>query len=267
MEAVWTRYFPLSIYIRSLITSGHLGPVHRVTADLSMATSPESTFPDDAHRMVNPGLAGGALLDLGIYSLTWCFQTLYLTQSEETRQKPEVLGAAVKRYHTGVDEQTTVLLNFPRSKELGGDAHAVATTSIRVAGDPGGEASAGPIVRVQGEKGEVQVLGFTARPTRTRVVMADGTVEDKEWKIPGPGEGSRWYNGFSGEMNPEGEGHGMFWEADEAGEAVLEGRKEGRFENLEESLVIMEVMDEIRRIGGVKYGEKIESTEYPLKLD
>ncbi|KAK1824652.1 D-xylose 1-dehydrogenase (NADP(+)) [Friedmanniomyces endolithicus] len=68
MEAVWTRYFPLSIYVRDIITSGKIGPVSRTSADLSMHMLPEKTF-EDTHRMVNPDLAGGALLDLGIYAL------------------------------------------------------------------------------------------------------------------------------------------------------------------------------------------------------
>lgn len=70
MEAVWTRYFPLSIYVRDLITSGKLGNVTRAFADNSMNLNPEESFADDKHRMVNMDLAGGALLDLGIYSLT-----------------------------------------------------------------------------------------------------------------------------------------------------------------------------------------------------
>ncbi len=73
MEAVWTRYFPLSIKIRELVMSGAIGKVSRVFADLSLAQADENgglKF-DEGHRMVNKDLAGGALLDLGIYSLTW----------------------------------------------------------------------------------------------------------------------------------------------------------------------------------------------------
>ena len=54
---VWTRYFPLSIYVRDTITSGKLGTVYRTSADLSMSMAPEDTFAD-SHRMVNPDLAG-----------------------------------------------------------------------------------------------------------------------------------------------------------------------------------------------------------------
>lgn len=230
-----------------------------------MSTDPENSFPDGKHRMVNPELAGGPLLDLGIYSLTWCFQTLYLTQPEKTRKAPTVLSA-MKQYSTGVDEMSTILLSFPRPAEAGGDAHAVASTSIRAAADPDKKGSAGPAIRIQGSKGEVQVWPPIFRPTKTRVVLKDGTIEDKTWPVPGPGKGSGFYNGFSGDMNAEGEGHGMFWEADEAATALVEGRKEGKYESLAESIVIMEVMDEVRRQGGFKLPEKIESTEYPLDL-
>lgn len=105
------------------------------------------------------------------------------------------------------------------------------------------------------------------RPTKTKIVLTDGTVEEKDWPQPGPGKGSGWENGLGESMrNAEGEGHGMFWEADEAGMALLEGRKEGKFEGLEESVLIMEVMDEVRRQGGLRYPEAIESTEFPLEL-
>jgi dihydrodiol dehydrogenase / D-xylose 1-dehydrogenase (NADP) len=193
MEAVWTRYFPLSIYVREQITSGRIGPVSRVLSDNSLALDPENNFSDGKHRMVNPDLAGGALLDLGIYALTWVFQTLYHTQPEKDRQPPKLL-AYVKNYEaTGkADEASTMILSFPRSKEAGGEAHAVATTSLRVATAPGNNMDT-PCVRVQGPKGEVQVFPHSFRPTKTKLILSDGTVEDKEWPIPGPGKGSGWY--------------------------------------------------------------------------
>lgn len=266
MEAVWTRYFPLSIYVRDTITSGRIGSVQRVLADNSMASNPEEAFSDGKHRLVNPDLAGGALLDLGIYSLTWVFQTLYHTQPEKTRQPPKVL-AALKSYGPtkAADEASTIILSFPRSEEEGGEAHAVATTSLRIASFPGGKRDI-PAIRIQGPKGEIQVFGPAFRPTHTRLILSDGTVEDKDFPQPGPGKGSGWYNGFGKGNNGEGVGHGMFWEADEAATAIVEGRKEGKFEGLDESIVIMEVMDEVRRQGGLSYPEKIETTKYPTQL-
>ncbi|KAH9860622.1 hypothetical protein J1614_011953 [Plenodomus biglobosus] len=266
MEAVWTRYFPLSIYVREQITAGRIGPVARVISDNSMALDPENTFADGKSRMVNPDLAGGALLDLGIYALTWVYQTLYHTQPEGSRQPPK-LHAFVKPYEPTVkaDEHSTVILQFPRPKEAGGEAHAVATTSIRVATAPGGNMDQ-PFCRIQGPKGEIQVFGHSFRPRSVKIISSDGKVESKEFAIPGPGKGSGWYNGFGGSLQPEGEGQGMFWEADEAADAVINGRKEGRFLGLDESILIMEAMDEVRKQGGLVYPEKIETLEYPTQL-
>lgn len=220
---------------------------------------PENTF-DAKHRMVNPDLAGGALLDLGIYSLTWVFWSLYNTQKNP---KPPTVQSSLRKMGSGVDELTTMLLTFPREKE--GDAHGIATTSMRVATDPNKKGEA-PAVRIQGDKGEVQIFPEIFRPTRSKLVLADGTVEEKHWPQPGPGKGSGWYNGFGGGTNDEGEGHGMFWEADECAYAMRDGRKEGQKESLEESLVIMKVMDEVRRQGGMKLPDKIETTDYPVDL-
>jgi dihydrodiol dehydrogenase / D-xylose 1-dehydrogenase (NADP) len=225
-----------------------------------MSMAPEETFAD-SHRMVNPDLAGGALLDLGIYALTWVFQTLYTTQKNP--QAPSVLGA-IRKYKTGADEHTSMLLTFPR--EEGGDAHGIATTSMRVAADPDGKGTAGPSIRVQGSEGEVQIFHPAFRPSRTKLILKDGTVEEKNWEFPGPGKGSGWKNGFGGDWQSEGEGQGMYWEADECANAIREGRKEGQYESLEESLVIMKTMDEVRRQNDMKYPEKIETVEYPVEL-
>ena len=260
LAQVWTRYFPVSIHIREMITSGKLGTMYRTYADLSMALRPES-FPDSS-RMVNPDLAGGALLDLGIYALTWVFQTLYTTQKNP--QAPSVVSS-LRKYRLGTDEQTSMLLTFPRDGG-GGDMHGIATTGMLADVDPDKKGSAGPAVRIQGSKGEIQVWHPAYRPTKTRLVLADGTVEDKEWKIPGPGKGSGWRQGFANQWQEEGEGQGMFWEADECAFAIRDGRKEGQYETLQESLVIMRTMDEVRRQHNMVYPDKIETTDYPVDL-
>lgn len=260
MEAVWTRYFPLSFYVRDAITSGRLGDVTRVSADNSAGRAPEKIF-DSKHRMVNPDLAGGALLDMGIYSLTWVFQTLYTTRTAGDRQPPRVVSSIQKYAPTGVDELVTILLTFPRATDSGGDMHAIASAGFRTSSDTDGKGTSGAAVRIQGTKGELQVWPPIFRPTRTKLVLADGTIEDKTWPQPGPGKGSGWYNGFMARRNAEGEGHGMFWEADEAALALVEGRKESRYESLDESVLVMEVMDEVRRQNDLTYPEKIETIE------
>ncbi|KAL4801450.1 hypothetical protein BDV18DRAFT_75654 [Aspergillus unguis] len=254
MEAVWTRYFPLSIEIRDLIKSGKIGELLRVSADLSFANAPESF--SNEHRMVNKDLAGGALLDrwFGIYSLTWVFQTLYHTLPKESRMPPSRVSAHITPYHlTGADEATTILLTFPTStpsnSKIPGESQAIASTHLRVATNPDEANTAGPAIRIQGTKGEIQVDGPAFQPTVYRIipVKGQGEVVEKKFEFPAGGRG-------------------MYWEADEVARCLRDGKLESDTLSLEESIVIMDVMDEARRQNGLTYPEKIESTVYPTKL-
>jgi hypothetical protein len=157
-----------------------------------------------------------------------------------------VLAVVQKYAKTGADESTNMLLKF------GEQSVGIATTSLRVATTPDGEGSpaAGPAARIQGTKGEIQVFGPLYRPTHYRVVMVGGekgAVEDVECPIPTDPEREGW-------------GHGMFWEADEA-----DGKLESEGLGWEESLVIMETMDEVRRQGGLVYPQLIESSVFDEK--
>ncbi|KAJ5007996.1 D-xylose 1-dehydrogenase [Colletotrichum sp. SAR 10_66] len=168
MEGVWTRFFPLSRRICELVSGGEIGTVYRVSADLSRAngngddvTGKRLNY-EDGHRMVNPDLAGGVLLGLGVYALTWVFQILYRLQPEAEKEAPEV-KAAVQKYHTGIDESVAMLLNFPRHGTVG-----IATTSLRVATDPGEMGN--PAVRIQGSKGEIQVAHPAYNPASFKII-------------------------------------------------------------------------------------------------
>jgi predicted dehydrogenase len=249
MEAVWTRYFPLSIAVRKHITSGDIGEALRASADLSIGKIPEDEF-DVSNRMVNKELAGGCLLDLGIYSLTWVFQTMWHTLSKDLqKEKPVVVGTAMTAEpRTGADEMTTILLEFPKSTPSGlTKAQAVATTAMRVTFDPDGNNTAGPAVRVQGTKGELQVFGPIYRPTRYRLIPQKGEIKDEHFEFPGGG-------------------HGMFWEADEAARCWRDAKLESAGMTWDESTLIMEVMDMARRQGGLAYPDTIESTKFPIEL-
>ena len=257
MEAVWTRFFPLSIEIRKLIQDGAIGEVLRVSSDLSVGKGDnlEKEF-DVGNRMVNKALAGGALLDLGIYSLTWVFQTLYHTLPKDKRQKPKIVGSSmVFEPRTGADESTVIMLEMPSSPTGKRKAQAVATTSLRVdfdsAKDEKGHET--PAVRIQGEKGEIQVYGPIYRPMRMKVITKDesGKVSVRDETV----------SSFDGDQ------HGMAFEADECGRCLQDkGKLESETMGWEESIVIMETMDEARRIGGLTYPEEIESTQFPLEL-
>ncbi|KAH6985106.1 hypothetical protein EDB80DRAFT_691167 [Ilyonectria destructans] len=240
MEAVWTRFFPLSIKIRELITSGAIGTVYRSFADLAFGsdTGDGKLSFDDSNRMVNPDLAGGALLDLGIYSLTWIFQALYHTQPEADKEAPKVI-ASMNLYHTGVDESTSIILQFPKHRSMG-----IATTSMRVSHNPDGKDSSGAAIRIQGSEGEIQIMGPAYQPHQYQVIRKSkpGEVEVVDCPIFG--------------------GNGMAWEADECAKCLRDGKKESETMPLSESIVIMEVMDEALRQGGVKYPDVITTDVY-----
>lgn len=251
MEAVWTRYFPLSIEIRKAIQDGKIGEVVRVHADLSIGEIPEKSF-DTGHRMVNLDLAGGTLLDLGIYALTWLFQTVYHTLPKEKRKAPIVLGTAMEpEPRTGADEAMTTLLQFPVSTPTGiRSTHAIGSSALRPHFDFERDSeNATPAVRVFGEEGEIQVFGPIYRPARYRILYRskDKKMEDKIFEFPG---------GI----------HGMSWEGDEAARCWLAGKLESDTMTWEESLVIMQTMDEIRKQGKLEYPENIETTKYPVDL-
>ncbi|KAI5800250.1 dimeric dihydrodiol dehydrogenase [Peziza echinospora] len=232
MEAVWTRFFPLSIAVREFVKSGKIGTVKRVIADLSLAQPPEKFFAD-SHRMVNPELAGGCLLDLGLYPLTWVYQILYHTQPVETRTAPSVTGS-MNMYRTGVDDNTVVVCTWPGT--IG-----IATTNLYNDTDPNNTGF--PCVRIQGTDGEIQVHHPAYRPTRVTVIKglgAEAVTETSEFPIP--------------------PGHGMHWEADAAARCLRDGKLEEEMMPLEESIIIMEAMDKVREISGLKYPD-IESTE------
>ncbi|KAI1781128.1 NAD(P)-binding protein [Hypoxylon cercidicola] len=249
MEAVWTRYFPLSIKIRELVQSGAIGPVYRVIADNSFGNDGPNgtlTFPDE-HRMVNPDLAGGALLDLGIYSLTWLFQILYHLQPEAEKEAPHTV-AAINKYSTGADEMTNLIIQFPKHKSMG-----IGMTGMRVATDTDGLNSGGPAIKIQGPLGEIQVMGPAYSPLQYKIIKTDGGGKVEVVDCPIPKDPERDW------------GHGMFWEADECARCLRDGKKESATLPWSESIVIMEVMEEALKQGDVHYPELITTDVYDPK--
>lgn len=192
--------------------------------------------------MVNLELAGGALLDLGVYSLAWVYMALYRAGDAEP-----VVSSAVSKGATGADETTTVLLHFP-----GSGAHAVASTSIVVGTTPNKAYPSPDAVRIQGTLGDLTV-DYAPRPRRYTLTPASsasrGTLAHFEYEVVTQYE------------NIPGNGHGMFWEADECARCVRDGEMESEVCGLEESESLMRVLDCVRGQGGVVYPAWMESAE------
>ncbi len=102
MEAVWTRFLPSVVRLRGLVAAGDLGEVRLVAADFGF----RAAF-DPGSRLFAPGLAGGALLDLGIYPLNLASMLC---------GAPVTIQAAANLGVTGVDEETAIVLRHARGE-------------------------------------------------------------------------------------------------------------------------------------------------------
>ncbi|KAG8763295.1 hypothetical protein FRC11_004871 [Ceratobasidium sp. 423] len=220
MEAVWTRFFPIAKEIQRLIHEEKvLGDIRRVFADLAIVFKR-----DPNSRLYNPDLAGGALLDLGIYPFTWAFMTLY-DHPDNQKTKPSVTANILKSQLTPVDETTSVTLTFPK---LHATAHVTCSMTNKTAN----------CVTIQGEKGELQVAPVPYRPEQFTLKLHDQEPKTYDYKIPG---------------------QGLFWEADECARQIRDGKLQSERFSLKDSVAFMEVLDEVRRQGGLSYPDKIEA--------
>ncbi|GAA1825009.1 Gfo/Idh/MocA family oxidoreductase [Microlunatus capsulatus] len=98
MEAMWTRFQPAVVAARALVDDGAIGEVRQVQADLGV----ERPF-DPADRMFDPAQGGGALLDLGVYVVS--FAQYFLGT-------PDRVVAHGSLTSTGVDAEAGLLLGY-----------------------------------------------------------------------------------------------------------------------------------------------------------
>lgn len=96
-EVIWTRYMPSRQLINEAIDSGILGKVSMLTANLSYDI-------DGKERIIRPELAGGALLDVGVYALNFA-----LMHFGDQIAKVE---SSVIKTQTGVDGMETITLSY-----------------------------------------------------------------------------------------------------------------------------------------------------------
>jgi predicted dehydrogenase len=156
MEAMWTRYLPAYQEVKRILASGEIGTPRAVVADFGFAASfgPE-------HRVFNPELGGGALLDLGIYPLS--VAAGLLGPVLEVRAQAE-MGP------TGVDVQTGFTL-----KHAGGGMSVCSCSFL---------ARSPAELTVSGELGQNTMFH---RATSVTVKLADGVERTIETPYVGNG--------------------------------------------------------------------------------
>ena len=149
-EAMTIFNMPLYQQLRSLIDTNKLGALKMIQAPFGSYKDPDPT-----NRFFNPELAGGALLDIGTYAVS--FARFFLSS------QPEVIASTMVPFETGVDEQSVTIL---RNKE-----NELATISLTF------QAKMPKVGIVAFEEGYITITDYP-RADRAEIFFNDGT---KEW--------------------------------------------------------------------------------------
>jgi predicted dehydrogenase len=160
MEGMWTRFLPHMKRIRELVELGTLGSVRTVISDHTWL------LPDwKMARVGRPEMAGGALLEMGVYPIALAFDVFGY---------PDSVDAIGTLTESGVDAQTSLLLKYSEGQ------HAV----INFALDARGPNTA----VIVGTRGRIEIESVWWRPSRFRVYDADGVViEEFDGSVSGHG--------------------------------------------------------------------------------
>ncbi|MAN57343.1 MAG: oxidoreductase [Paracoccus sp.] len=208
MDAMWTRYLPHMVRIHEIIAAGTLGEIRAVLADHTQRIST-----DPGHRLNALELGGGALLDLGIYPVSFAWDIL---------GAPATVTAAARMGETGADTEVATIFT-----------HASGAISTSVSASR----SAGPnTAHVVGTDARIDIDRIWYTPTSFRVTGADGTVIEE----------------FVSDI----EGRGMQFQAIAAEEIIAAGRTDSDRLPLDESVAIMETLDEVRSQIGLRYPQE-----------
>ncbi len=148
VEALWSRFLPHWKKIKELIDTGEFGDIILVSADHG-----QSLPLPEYYRLHAPELAGGALLDLGIYPISFAYLAL---------GKPREISARAEFTPTGVDSQTSIIFQY------GSGAHANLTTTLLV--------KSPCTATIVGTKGSIFIDADFHTPTSMRLKRASGEV-------------------------------------------------------------------------------------------
>jgi predicted dehydrogenase len=154
MEAMWTRYLPHIQKVRELLPE--LGEVKNIQADHGQSLM-------HIKRLTDPNYAGGALLDLGIYPISFAFMVL---------GKPEKITAKGV-IENGVDLQSSAIF------EYSGGRQAVINTVMN--------AKSPTTASINGTRARLELSTSFYRPTDMRLIYDDGRIVEFKNEYRGHG--------------------------------------------------------------------------------
>ncbi len=203
-EAMWTRYLPQSEIMRRILADGLLGDVHLVTADFGFVFPYEPT-----HRLWNPALGGGILLDAGVYPISFAASVL---------GTPEHITAEGDTGPGGVDTRADLLLSYRSG------ARAMISTSM---------VTALPVrAAIAGSAGRIDIGSPFFGPSSITLTLGD------VWSS----ESASWADGRFAAVHD-----GLGYQVTAFASYVAEGRTESPVHTHDDIVGVMHVIDTARQ--------------------
>ncbi|MBK8904169.1 MAG: Gfo/Idh/MocA family oxidoreductase [Anaerolineaceae bacterium] len=244
MEAMWMRFIPLMQKAKATVSENTLGENLLFNATLGF----KSPFSWE-NRFFNLELGGGALLDAGVYPINLAFWFL---------GKPETIKSYLHIGQTGVDEMGAFIFGYPNG------SLAVLST--------GNQVHSFNQAVVQGEKGRLQIYEPLYSPTRMKLdVFSDNRSQSKVRRRAGQIEWIRKiYRGVrsitsrvrNSDIIIPVDGNGYQYEAAEVERCLQNGKLESDIMPLDETLRILQAMDEIRNQWNLFYPVEIRTSKF-----
>jgi len=222
MEAMWTRFFPVTQTLQRLLHEEKIvGDIVRAFVDFGLDFDIKGKGPES--RLKNLELGAGSLLDIGIYSLTWGLLCLDSKIGEEA-DKPKVV--ALQSLDEGVDLTSSMVLLYPKTGRQG-----ILTSSFSVKSQPS-------FARIEGSKGTLYVDGeATSVPQSLRFVPKGSDEKEQVFEFDKPGSG-------------------FYFEADAVALDIQAGRTENAVMPWAETIRVLEILDGVRRDNGVVFPQE-----------
>lgn len=148
MEAMWARFLPHYATVREIVNSGVLGEILTIHADHGQRLA-DLGIP----RLVEPSLAGGALLDLGIYPISLAHMIL---------GNPNKITASAVLTEKGVDAQTSMIFDYTNGAQAILNTTMIQQTPCRAV--------------IAGTKGWLEIDRTFYNPAPMRVQLLDGSI-------------------------------------------------------------------------------------------
>jgi predicted dehydrogenase len=228
MEAMWMRFMPIMSTLRNRLAAGVIGEVRMVKANLGFPVS----F-DENNRFSSREMGGGALFDLGIYTLSLAS---YLFGNPTQVVSQASIGP------TGVDEQSAFILSYGQEKL------AILHTSLCT------HLSCDALII--GTRGQIRIHPPLYRPHKLSIsVFEEEPKERQDWsdyakKLPVVRSVyfhlERLLSERQEQVKERIEGNGYNYEAAEVMRCLRTGKLESEIMPLDETLRIVETMDTIR---------------------